>query len=92
MLAIPELKIILTKVNDNPIGSSTDDFKALALVKISGEVQDENNNLLTNYNGELAIEIFDKNVIRSTLNNDGNSPSINFTNLGETIFRGMFCN
>ena len=88
MLAIPEPKIILTKINDNPIGSSIDDFKALALVKLSGEVLDENNNLLNNYNGELAVEIFDKNVTRSTLNNDGNSPPINFTNLGETIFRG----
>lgn len=88
MLAIPEPKIILTKINDNPIGSSIDDFKALALVKLSGEVLDEYNNLLNNYNGELAVEIFDKNVTRSTLNNDGNSPPINFTNLGETIFRG----
>lgn len=88
MLAIPDPKIILTKVNDVPIGSSTDDFKALGLVKLSGEVQDENNNLLSNYNGELAVEIFDKNIVRNTLNNDGYSPAINFTNLGETIFRG----
>ena len=44
--------------------------------------------LLPTYNGELSINIFDKNIIRATLNNDGMSPPINFTNLGETIFRG----
>ncbi|WP_333600811.1 type IX secretion system sortase PorU [Flavobacterium sp.] len=88
MLAIPRPKIILTKVNDMPITGPIDDFQSLAYVKLSGEVLDENNNLLPTYNGDLSINIFDKNVIRATLNNDGLSPPINFTNLGETIFRG----
>jgi hypothetical protein len=88
MLAIPKPKIRLTKVNDIPVTGTIPDFKSLAYVKLSGEVTDENNNLLPTYNGELAINIFDKNIIKVTLNNDGNSPSINFTTLGETIFRG----
>jgi hypothetical protein len=44
--------------------------------------------LLTNYNGEVSTTIFDKTIPRTTLNNDGNSPAINFDTLGETIFRG----
>lgn len=88
MLAIPKPKVVLTKVNDMPITGPIDDFQSLAYVKIAGEVLDENNNLLPTYNGELSVNIFDKNITRATLNNDGNSPSINFTNLGETIFRG----
>jgi hypothetical protein len=88
MLAIPKPKVVLTKVNDMPISGPIDDFQSLAFVKLAGEVLDENNNPLPNYNGELSVNIFDKNVIRTTLNNDYNSPSINFTNLGETIFRG----
>ncbi|MEY2630560.1 MAG: hypothetical protein RLZZ469_1457 [Bacteroidota bacterium] len=88
MLAIPKPKVVLTKVNDMPITGPIDDFQSLAYVKIAGEVLDENNNLLPTYNGELSVNIFDKNITRSTLNNDGNSPPINFTSLGETIFRG----
>jgi hypothetical protein len=88
MLAIPKPKVVLTKVNDMPITGPIDDFQSLAFVKIAGEVLDENNNLLPLYNGELSVNIFDKNIIRSTLNNDGLSPAINFTTLGETIFRG----
>jgi hypothetical protein len=88
MLAIPKPKIRLTKVNDIPVTGTIPDFKSLAYVKLSGEVTDENNNLLPTYNGELAINIFDKNIIKATFNNDGNSPSINFNTLGETIFRG----
>ena len=88
MLAIPKPKIRLTKVNDIPVNQSIDDFKSLAKIKLTGEVTDENNNLLTNYNGEVSTTIFDKTVSRTTYNNDGNSPPINFNVLGETIFRG----
>lgn len=87
-LAIPKPQIKLTKVNDQPITGPIDDFKALDLVKISGEVTDENNILLSNYNGELSVNIFDKNIQRSVLNNDGYSTALTFNNLGETIFRG----
>jgi len=88
MLAIPKPKIRLTKANDIPVSGTIPDFQSLAYVKLSGEVTDENNSPIPNYNGELAINIFDKNITRTTFNNDGNSPPINFNTLGETIFRG----
>lgn len=88
MLAIPKPKIRLTKVNDVPVTGVIDDFQSLAYVKLTGEVTDENNNPLTGYNGELSVNIFDKSINRSTFNNDGNSPPMSFSVLGETIFRG----
>jgi len=88
MLAIPKLQIRLTKVNDVPVSQPFDDFKSLARMKLSGEITDENNIRITNYNGTLSTVVFDKSIAKSTLNNDGNSPPINFNALGETIFRG----
>ncbi|WP_163398015.1 type IX secretion system sortase PorU [Flavobacterium fluviatile] len=88
MLAIPKPRINLTKVNDIPVSGTIEDFKSLAKIKISGEVTDENNNVLSNYNGELSTAIFDKSITTTTLNNDGNSPPMQFKTLGETIFRG----
>jgi hypothetical protein len=88
MLAIPKLNIRLTKVNDQPISGPIDDFKSLAYMKLSGEVTDEIGTPLTSYNGELSVNIFDKIIARSTLNNDGNAPQMPFNILGETIFRG----
>ncbi len=88
MLAIAKPKIRLTKVNDIPVSQPIDDFKSLAKMKLSGEITDENNIPLNNYNGELFTAIFDKNILRTTLNNDGNSPTIPLKTLGETIFRG----
>ncbi|RTZ03659.1 type IX secretion system sortase PorU [Flavobacterium sp. GSP6] len=88
MLAVPRPKIRLTKVNDIAVTQSIEDFKSLSKIKLTGEITDENNNPLTNYNGEVSTTIFDKTISRATYNNDGNSPVMNFNVLGETIFRG----
>lgn len=94
-LAIPKPTIVLTKINDQPAASSTFVFNALSPVKLTGEVRNiEGNTILSNYNGSLSVNIFDKNVQRTTLGNDGvtdgagNLILMDFTLLGETIFRG----
>ncbi len=97
-LAIPQPKIVLTKINDQIITGAVDDLKSLSYVKLSGEVLDENNNPLTDYNGEMAVNIFDKNIPRNTLRNDGanavvndanlDAPIMPFTTIGESVFRG----
>jgi hypothetical protein len=56
-------------------------------------VLDENNNSLSNYNGELSVTIFDKNIQTQTLRNDNydafpSGSTMPFTALGEAIFRG----
>lgn len=88
MLAIPKPKVRLTKINDIPVVSSTESLQALSYVKLSGEVTDEFNNILTSYNGDVAVQIFDKDINRTTLVNDGIGSPMNFVTLGETIFRG----
>ena len=93
-LAIPKPKVVLTKVNDVDVSLPNDVFNALSLMKVSGEVVDEFDNLISDYNGDLAVQIFDKEINRSTLGNNGTTNSsgqliiMNFTTLGETIFRG----
>ena len=93
-LAFPQQKIKLTKLNDIPIAQATDTLKALSKVKITGEILDENNTLLTNYNGVLEAKLFDKNTERSTLGNDGISSNgelliLDYITLGETLFNGQ---
>ena len=92
-LAIPIPKVVLTKVNDVPITGVTDTLQALAFVKLAGEVTDQSGNILSGYNGDVAVQVFDKDVQRSTLGNDnyriaGVLQIMNFTAQGETIFRG----
>jgi hypothetical protein len=92
-LAIPRPKVVLTKVNDVPTNQPLPVLQALSLTKITGEVRDENDVLLSGYNGDLAVQIFDKDINRATLGNNGVTNSsglivMNFTTLGETVFRG----
>lgn len=93
-LAIPKPTITLTKINDEPIATSTAVLNALSRIKLTGEVRDlQGNSILSTYNGDLSINIFDKNIQKRTLGNDGITNSggliiMDFTLLGETIFRG----
>lgn len=94
-LAFPKQRINLTTLNDEPIANSKVVLEALSRVKIGGEVTDENGTLLTGYNGVLEAKIFDKNVLRSTLGNDGvrdnsgNLLTFDFKVLGSGIFNGQ---
>lgn len=92
-LAIPQPNIVLTHINDTPLNNYNGSLEALSYVKMKGEVTNESGNLLSNYTGELAIQIFDKKISRSTLGNDGYIEggqllTMDFDILGETIFRG----
>lgn len=93
-LAIPKPSVVLTKINNIDVANSNFIFNALSTVTLSGEIRDlTGNTLIPNYNGDVAIQIFDKNINRSTLGNDGTTANnqliiMNFTTLGETIFRG----
>ena len=66
-LAFPRQKIELTTINGIPIAQSTEVLKALDKVKLGGEIQDINGNLISNYKGVLEAKLFDKNLERSTL-------------------------
>ncbi len=88
-LAVPKPKIVLTHINDVSVAENTAPIRALDYVALKGQVTTEGGAVLTNYNGDLEVTVFDKEVQRQTLNNDGNTPTpYLFSTLGETVFRG----
>jgi len=91
-LAAPD--IIVTKVNDEDIATTTQELQALSAAKIEGYVADDQGAILSDYSGTLTATIFDKNIQRSTLGNDGTSENgqliiMDFETMGEVIFRGQ---
>lgn len=70
-LAFPKPSIRLTSINGAPVSGGSPVLQALSRVRLGGEVTDANGNLRTNYNGILEARLFDKNVDRITLGNDG---------------------
>ncbi len=79
-------QVVITQLT----GASNDTIKALQHIRVQGEVRNENNQLLSDYNGTLYPIVFDKEIQVSTRNND-NVPGQNFTfeKTGPVIFRGQ---
>jgi hypothetical protein len=66
----------------------------LSKVKIKGEIVNASGNRITNYSGKLTTTLFDKRIDRSTLGNNGIAGNdglliLDFTTLGETLFKGQ---
>ncbi len=94
-LAMPKPNIVITHVNEEPIENFTGSLRALDRVKLKGQVATESGQIVSNFNGNLAVQLFDKNQEKTTLLNDKASyppgtviSPMTFTTLGETVFRG----
>jgi len=93
-LSIPEPQIIITRINDIPIDEFESNIRGLDLVNIKGDILDSNGQIIDNYQGELTATVYDKEIERSTLGNDGTTDNsgnpilLDFKTLGETLFRG----
>lgn len=86
-LAMPRHAVRITAVTDT-LGNPVDTLKALATVRIAGEVVDGDGNVLTGFDGRVIPTVFDKRVQQQTLANDGGSP-FPFSLRKNIIHRGM---
>jgi len=85
-LAYPIHQVKTTKMNGVAV-SASDTISALSKVTIDGEVQDENGNKLTNFNGTIKPIVFDKSKPITTLSNDGEAP-FSFDLQNNKLFKG----
>ena len=69
-LAYPIHDVKTTKINGTSV-SLADTIKSLGKVTIVGEVQDNNGNKMTGFNGIISPIVFDKTKQVNTLDNDG---------------------
>jgi len=93
-LPLPKPRVQLSTINDIPIGQFTDTLQALGKYKFKGQILNANNQRLQEYNGNLSAIVFDKRIDRQTLGNDGARRNgelaiMDFTTLGENLFRGQ---
>ena len=90
-LHIPKPEIAISKLNGVPIEKVPEgdrQFKALDKVTLDGEIFGPSKVLQQDFNGTVTLQIFDKDVDRSTLGNDQNK-TMNFKTLGEQVFEGL---
>jgi len=63
-------------------------IRGLDFVKIKGHINNTNGTPNTTFNGRVVINIFDKKLNKTTLNNDGNlTPVLNYTEEGSAIVK-----
>ena len=87
-LSIPKPTIEITKMNDRDISQSIDTIKALSYVKFEGNVTSSNGTILNNFNGELDVTVYDKPIMKSTLDNDNRNITMQFEAIESKIFKG----
>ncbi|MCU0437536.1 MAG: type IX secretion system sortase PorU [Raineya sp.] len=86
-LAYPKENIVITKLNNKDILVSQDTLKALSKITIQGEIRDENNAVIPDFQGILETIIFDKIAQRTTLGTQS-SPKFNYSTRENRLFNG----
>ncbi len=88
-LAIPYYEVHTTELNGKPIAQAANDtIKALSKVDLKGELRDLDGTKLSNFNGVLNVSVYDKEVQRQTLANDGIGAPVNFNERSSLLYRG----
>ena len=87
-IAMPRNKVVTTKINGMDFASFNDTIKALSLVSITGEIRDNNDQLLSDFNGTAEVKVLDKAVTLRTLGNDNPSLLIPFSTRNSLVYQG----
>ncbi len=85
-LAYPKNNVALTQINgQNPNTNPT--FKATQSITLTGEIRDNNQNVVSNFNGTVFVEVSDK---RNTIQTIGTSASpMSYKVRNAQLFRGQ---
>lgn len=74
-LAYPSEKVQVTSMKDQSSNNITDTLKALSTITLAGTVTDNQNNVLTNFNGPVNVTVFEKKTLVRTLGDNSSDPN-----------------
>lgn len=88
-VAFPEYDVVTEGMRDMLLDQPTDTIRALGKTKVTGRIAQRSNGVLVSgFNGELDVSVFDKPVQRQTLVNDGVGDPFVFTTQTNALYRG----
>ncbi|MDR1950704.1 MAG: type IX secretion system sortase PorU, partial [Bacteroidales bacterium] len=92
-LALPKFLVVTDSINGNSVQDGIDTIKALDRASIAGRIVNFDNNILSDFTGEINITVFDKPVQRETLGQrnstvSNHNPVIPFKVQQNILFRG----
>ena len=86
-LSIPRHNVSITAITDTT-GNPADTLKALAVVRVVGEVRSAGGGLLSGFNGTLNATVYDREKDVLTLSNDAGAAPFAFKQQEDIVYRG----
>lgn len=87
-IAFPKNFVTLDSVNGRSISLYTDTVKAFSVVRLSGHITERLKTIMSDFNGTLDVEIYDKPTQKYTLNNNKVSYEIPFKSENSILYKG----
>ncbi|MCD4747629.1 MAG: type IX secretion system sortase PorU [Bacteroidales bacterium] len=87
-MAYPHYNVVTTSINNNAITLLPDTIRALDKVTIEGVIEDNNGNIVTDFNGIVYPIVYDKPSKISTLANDHGSQEKTFYLQKNILYKG----
>ncbi len=88
-LSLPTHNIVVTAINGTPVDSLNNDTAlVLSTVTVEGEIRDNNGNRVSDFDGDLFPEVYDRPVATHTLANDNAGHEVGFVLQNRLIYRG----
>ena len=88
-LSAPSYNAVVTKVNGHPVDPARHDTAlVLSTVTIEGEIRDADSALVTDFDGLLYPEVYDRAKEARTMANDNDGCEVGFLQQNNVIYRG----
>lgn len=87
-LSYPKYKVKTTRINGMDASTHTDTIGALQRIDVEGQVEDTKGNKISGFTGEISVTVYDKEVVKSTLGNGGETP-MKFKVQENIIYKGL---
>jgi len=88
-ISTPEYKVSLNKINNlDIVPGQIDTIGALGRMKLAGNIQSFDNQVLNDFDGTLFLTVFDKPSNLKTLDNDGEEKIFDFTLKKNILYKG----
>ncbi len=87
-LAFPKHLIQIDSVNGESSSNFTDTIGAFSVVKLKGHINERLKGIMSDFNGVLDVEIYDKPSVKYTINNDKTGGELPFLAENGIIYKG----
>ncbi len=89
-LSFPTYRVVITAINGNPVvEGQADSAMVLSTVVVQGEIHDADGQIVSDFDGIIYPEVYDREVSAHTLANDNDNCEVAFTQQKNMLYKGL---